>query len=297
MSSLSDTKKAIIQSRLLLNNPEYFSFDEYSAAYFATTENIDSYLSREPFNKNRALSVLASGDQVFSLIHSGVKEIDAFDINRLTYYVYHLKRAMLKGLPYDIYLKTCYLFCFLSYFDEVKEIINKLKSYMPEDVYAYYRELLEVIEKENRELDTLYYGSREIDLDIVNSYLKDEDAYLDCRSKLDETDVTLYFGDARVISGMVPGNYDIILLSNIADYLGNNHNPLTLEKFRRYINSFFRLLNKDGLLINYLFSADEKFVICDSLITKDDLGRENLGLFIDGKGNLCDEGYFRIRKK
>ena len=79
-------------------------FGEYAHNYFSTTENIGAYLSQISFPIHRALTVIGGGDQIFNLSSFGVKSIDAFDLNRLSYYNYYLHRAMILELSYEEFL-------------------------------------------------------------------------------------------------------------------------------------------------------------------------------------------------
>ena len=82
------------------------TFGEYDKVYATTTENIDAYLKLAEFSgKNEALSVLASGDQAFSLASKGIKNITTFDINKLTeYYALGLKRSAILTYGYNEFL-------------------------------------------------------------------------------------------------------------------------------------------------------------------------------------------------
>lgn len=286
-------EEAIASSRHLMGYDYSLIFRKYSMSYFTTTEFISDYLGNERFNTGSALTILASGDHVFSLALSGLQKINAFDINRLAYYVYYLKLAMLKKLPYDAFLKICYYFTYYSYKDEVKEMIDSLKNEMPEDVYEYFRRILEIDEKETGSIYNLFYEAVFDMLEVANPYLHSEDDYLMCRKRISDTEVNLYFGDARDIPDMVGGLYDIILLSNVADYLSRGI-PLRLDEFRNYIKRYYDLLNRDGLLINYLYGLKDKRVISDSLITKEDLGKDNI--VSCPSDILNNQGYYRVRK-
>lgn len=287
-------EEAIANSRHLMGYDYSLIFKKYSMSYFTTTEFISDYLGNERFNTRNALTVLASGDHVFSLALSGVQKIDAFDINRLAYYVYYLKLAMLKKLPYDAFLKICYYFTYYSYRDEVKEMVDSLKSDMPEDVYEYFRRILEIDEKETGSIYNLFYEAVFGMLEIANPYLHSEDDYLICRKRILDTKVNLYFGDARDISESVEGPYDIILLSNVADYLSGGI-PLRLDEFRNYIKKYYDLLNRDGLLINYLFGLDTLSVILGTCISRSDLP-DNSIFKISTYPFSRNQGYYRARK-
>lgn len=287
-------EKALASSKFLMKNDYSLIFREYSVTYFSTTEFISSYLDNESYNKNRALTVLASGDHVFSLASKGIQEIDAFDINKLAYYVYYLKLAMLRKLPYQTFIKVCVEFNYWTSHDEIIAIIDSLKNNMPEDVYEYFKKIFEWQEKETGSLSNLFYDAYYDKLEIANPYLHSEEEYLDCRKRMADTNVNLYFGDARKIPQTVCGPYDIILLSNIADYFGKNNIPLRLDDFKAYIDSYYNLLNQGGLLINYLYGIRFKHIICDSFVTMEDLGLENIVPCSDDI--LEEQGYYRVRK-
>ena len=81
-----DLEEALRASMDLIYGVHFFhGFKDYASTYFVTSECIKDYLKAHEFLKNRALTILSGGDQVFNLITSGVYEIDAFDSNKLTY--------------------------------------------------------------------------------------------------------------------------------------------------------------------------------------------------------------------
>lgn len=270
------------------------TFSMYSKVFFSATENIKGYLDNLDFNRNRALTILSGGDHVFNLIYDGVEKIDAIDINILTYFVYHLRKAMILGLSLEEFVNYNFFYGCGGYTDELIQMIKNLKRYMPPDVYEYYRQILEFCDNNDFSIAILYYGPR-IVFKKINNYLASEDEFEKLRDKLDETEVNLYFGDAREVSTIMKEPYDIILLSNISDYFGTKVMPLESCEFKSFIGRFEDLLNKNGVLINYLYFLNNPYVIKDSIITKSDLGEDNIVAFnnLDFNG----EGYYRLRKR
>lgn len=274
------------------SNPRGFSI--YSKGYFVTTECIKEYLTNEEFNKGRALTVLASGDQVFNLAFKGVRTIDAFDINKLQYYVYHLRKAMIKNLSLKEFLKAnSYLYkdfssrCF-------PDILEMIKEDLPEDVYEYFRKIIEFCLEEKGKLSNLFYDSCAIiTLSSYNNYLSSKRAFHKLRKGLEDTEVSLYFEDATEIPKIVSGTYDIILLSNIADYLSFRIPDFNLERFNEFIVAFYNLLQPDGLIINYLYNvlSRRRGIINGTNITRYDLGVSNV------KAIDAYEGYYLVRKQ
>ena len=81
-------------------------FSRYQKFYYCTNENIKAYLDLVEFtNKERALSVMASGDHIYNLITKGILDIDTFDTNELTeFYALGLRRAIILKYNYQEYL-------------------------------------------------------------------------------------------------------------------------------------------------------------------------------------------------
>lgn len=73
-------------------------FSSVSTVYYFTNENILDYFNQLDFkNVSSALTVCASGDQIFNLVHKNVGVIDAFDTNGLTeYFSLGIKCAAIK---------------------------------------------------------------------------------------------------------------------------------------------------------------------------------------------------------
>lgn len=291
-----DLEEAIRYSKEMIEISSAYdkvTFSKYSKVFFSSTENIKGYLDNIDFNRNRALTVLSGGDHIFNLIHAGVEKIDAFDVNRLTYYVYHLRKAMVNGLSLEEYINYNYFFTCGGYIDELIETLKKLKKFMPEDVYEYYRKILEFCYNFSLSIGILYYGPR-IAFKKINNYLVNEEEYNKLQRLLDNSEVNLCFDDARKMPCLAKGTYDLVLLSNISDYFGTKNCTLGIDEFKAYIRGFEKIMNKDGVLVNYLYFLNNPFIIKDSDITINDLGKENIFGFKNSE--FSGEGYYRVRK-
>lgn len=221
-----------------------------------------------------------------------MKEIDTFDINILTYFTFHLKRALILELPYVDFRNLSAGSFYLFYLEQFEELLEMLKSSLPEIVYEYYRKLVEYQKKDyNLEFRNLFKGfDFQYDKDY-NLYASSESAYYTTKENLKETQIGFTFHDAKYVPFYIGGNYDIILLSNIADYFGGEYHLTTLEEFLSFINGYYQLLNENGVLIHYLYQLKERNIIKNSCITPSDLDQNSV-YQIDKK-----EGYYLIRKK
>ena len=159
MEELYKTKK-LIENYIKYHNA--FS----NRVYSYTNENIKSYLNNFDFNdKNSALSVLSSGDQVFNLIHNGITNIDTFDSNYLTeFYSLGIKKAMILKYDYKDFLHK-YLDLLLGYYSIYKEsiFIEKLLPYMDSRYAMFWNELV----KFNYDLQSNNSDKRLLISDIV----------------------------------------------------------------------------------------------------------------------------------
>lgn len=245
-----DLEKAIEASAEIMARRAGREFSKYCCSYFGTTENIAGYLRNLEFNKQRALTPIASGDHIFNLAFEGVKKIDAFDINELTYYLFYLKRAMILVLSYEEYLSVGNIL-FSRDVKRFEELLARLKPFMPQDVYLYYLMMLELEKNEFYcQFSNLfrYTGLAK----ECNLYLETQDAYLKTREMLANIDVSFIFGDALTLPNILGNGYDLILLSNISAYLFKMKD-IKEGKFADYWQRYYRFLNEDGVLINYVY--------------------------------------------
>ena len=100
----SDVRESIDAAKgLLKNNPgKLCEHGTFNPVYQWTNESVFNALDYAvAYNRTNALAVLASGDQVFSMLNFGINNIDTFDINCLTeYYALGFKRAMILSYFY-----------------------------------------------------------------------------------------------------------------------------------------------------------------------------------------------------
>lgn len=289
--------------------------------YSYTNENIKSYLNNFDFNdKNSALSVLSSGDQVFNLIHNGIINIDTFDSNYLTeFYSLGIKKAMILKYDYKDFLHK-YLDLLLGYYSIYKEsiFIEKLLPYMDNKYAIFWNELV----KFNYDLQSNNSDKRLLISDIVtkkfiikdriklyNNYLSSNEDYEMLKDNLLNSKINFSCLDILDISNKFNNKYDFILLSNIFDYLDSRF-KLGWNYFylKEEINKMYPMLNNDGvMLIHYLFKCimeDNKVkgtLIAGSNVKYNDLTNEELCYFdfFDNK-NYSDnmkDAIMYVRKK
>ena len=230
--------------------PTRHAFNDISGIYRMTNENVSSkeYISSIK-NKERILSVIASGDQIINSILFGSTDIEGFDISRFPKYFLMLKLAAIKELKKDEYL---------SFF--MGDIHNELFNY---DVYS---KIYKRLDKEYQEFwDSLfdYFDSVELIesmffrttienkiLMIHNNPYLQYDNYEIVKRKIDNIDIKFYEGNIfeLINSSMKP--FDLVNLSNIINYYKVDNRDY--KEYKSFIESI--PLNDNGIVLTYLMN-------------------------------------------
>lgn len=295
---VTNLEESILKSKALLDAviPPPYAFTSYCKSYLFTTENIRGCISDLDVTPKSALTVLASGDQVFNLAAVGTSKIDAFDINFLSYYFFWLKFSIIMSFSYKRFHELAKKGFYLKDPRILEKILNESHSNMPKDVYEYFKAMIDYQRYAKGGLKELIHQNESYDKDR-NLYANSPKLYERLQKVLEQIQLEFYFDDARVIPRRVNGPYDLILLSNITDYFGTSFNHFQKDSFDDYLGDYYDLLNEGGSVINYLFYRydfrDRVFhakVIDNSDITLEDLGFQNITQLDD------DEGFYRLRK-
>ena len=242
-------------------------FSTYQKVYFSTNENIKTYINESNIEgKTNALSVMASGDHSFNLIEKGILNIDTFDSNALTeFYVLGIKRAMIMRYSYKEYLITLNkLLDINTSLEELTSILTDLLSFMDTKYREYWREIINynyLIQKKNNTNINLFsllfinvIGGEKII--IKNNYLNDEETYNKFRENLIKANIIFKNVNALDLAKEFKGGYDIMLLSNIFEYLQHYFSKFyPMDKFIiSYIEELISLMNIDGqIFLMYIF--------------------------------------------
>ncbi|MBQ9834437.1 MAG: hypothetical protein IJO33_04530 [Bacilli bacterium] len=235
-------------------------FIEYASFYHLTNEPVNKIFSEIVLNEiQKALSVLASGDQVFHMISGGVQNIDSFDINRLTeYYALGFKKRAIECLNYYEFMK---LFEYYKdwelerHFSENKDIEKYVIENMEEEYKWFWNEFLYAAKEKGFEA-SIFHLSCEADLiDRQNTknnlYMKDESEYINLQRRLKEVNISYKYCSIMDVPTTFT-KYDLIYLSNIMDYYrsfyGNNNRPM--DDARNLIKAIYtQNLNPNGEII------------------------------------------------
>ena len=255
-----------------LNNSLKKGYFEYDFIYPYSNENIKAYLTPKVCKeKSNGLAVLGGGDHAFNLITNGVKNVDTFDINRLTeYYVLGLKRAMILKYSYQEYMDIMRMIAFQKGFgmpieeslfdfdyysdDIVGYLISDLRSNMDQKYRDFWDGILSRFNNSGITFiaDLVFRKSCSIDDYLeFNNYLKDEESYNLLKSRLGKANINFKCSNVTdVVSTFSGKKYDIMLFSNTFDYVSD----WDVSEFKEYIDSLGSISNVNAqLFFHYIF--------------------------------------------
>ena len=231
----------MIQKSKSTISPSY-AFQDRGPVYLFTNENISGTLKTAgDISGARVLAVGASGDHAFESYLAGAKRVDTFDINSNQKNVIELKSHMIKHLEYGQFMD--FFFDKQNFFNP--QILQPIQQYFSDDL----KQFLATQSGDNSRVNFKYLGACSADYNIKNlQYIANEQNYYTLRDKLPQKipfmhcDIsTLYdnmtynvqrYGinylhgkeylknpDAPLMYANLSKKYDLVLLSNIFDYL------------------------------------------------------------------------------
>lgn len=222
----------------------------YSPVYAHATENIGGFLPLFNLHGKSVLTVGGSGDQMICAYAAGALHVENFDINRLAHYVAELKLILLQRLPFED---------FRSFWQD-----------FPIDIYRAHR--MDLPLPARYFFDQAYARFSQDGTAFRNSplfrilpprfaanipYLKDEGAYQAAQAACVGRPAAWTTCPASDAARHHPGPYDVILLSNIADYAHLTYNGDYLAAFRRDIADplAVRLSPGGRMMLAYVYDA------------------------------------------
>ncbi len=256
----------------------HMKFKEFCEMYAFTTENVRGYLSKLKVKGKKVLSVTASGDHLINLALLGATEVHNFDINRNAYFMAELKIAALKVLSYEAFL----LF-FTDSKDRIADYVGlvsvekrveenesvfdyktylRIREQLGEDSALYWDMLFEEYHFNGRELmkSGIVRGGDRVAAIYNNPYLQNEKSYNQAKERMNQ--VTRKYFEMDVLElHKLTDTYDLILLSNIYDYVTDEWiDGIKEEVFTTYVTEeLSKKLNAGGKIsIAYQYHYKEK---------------------------------------
>ena len=234
------------------NNIQLSNFGKEGAIYSFSTENLE-FMKKIDFNKKSVLTVGGSFDQAIVSSLFNASEVQCFDINQRAKFYGELKYHALQHLSYEQFLA----FFMRGEKSFEKSIFNRLKHYLSNEskdffVNSYHEYKTGFSLRESIIFNNKYDNKKE---KIYNSfYLQNELNYQLAQEKIRNMAFSWQYDDIKTYSSNK--KWDIILLSNIADYShkmysGQAHALMYKDNI---VTKFLNYLRKDGILMfAYIF--------------------------------------------
>ncbi|MBR5625889.1 MAG: DUF3419 family protein [Alphaproteobacteria bacterium] len=233
-----------------------YSFQDRGPVYIFTNENIAGYLNTiGDLRGKNILSVAASGDQAFHAYLAGAKHVDTFDINSFQNNIVELKLHMIKYLPYDKFMT--FFFDQNNFFNckIIEPISDKFSKKLSEFIQYYLKDGIKMIR---------YRAATAEDFRIRDKvpYLYSPDKYYKLRDCLPEK-IDFKRCDISEIPKKFNMQYDVILLSNIFEYLYMGYNLLSTEQriVQFYRDTLSKIADKNlthesgKIVFNYMWNT------------------------------------------
>lgn len=244
-----DIKKA---KEIITGSRQNFrKFNTNTFIYKFTNESIDRY-QKYLFNRDKILSVTASGDQILNSILFGSKEIDSFDISRFPKYYFELKKAAILSFSRDEFLDFFVgeHFALSNGFISHKRTIEskKIKEYysafnqkMKDNDKYFWDEIFRTFDI-NQVFKSPLFNPDDLYFQHLNPYLYDG-YYESLQKVITDVEVHHYVGNIKELSQILNTKYDFVHLSNIINYTD-------LKEYREILNHLS--LSENGIALSYI---------------------------------------------
>lgn len=278
----------ILETLKMINKPlsNEKIFGTYSTPFLFGTENQEGVNEVIQYKDKNVLTVASSGDQYLGAVYYGAKQVDLYDVNRLTYYITCLKVAAIKTLFYEEFLDFFVPLengCVRSKFWNLK-LFKKLLYALPPSVAQFWEVIMYEAKKNN-------YGSLVVlrmsvnDLEVMQKgmpFYGNENEYYNLQQLLQKRDYPQFYeADLNVLSDVLVGEYDLLYLSNIIECMVVdilNQMPFASSSTENWVESdvirnigphMFKLLKEDGtVLVDY--RANKSIVDSNDLLFNND---------------------------
>lgn len=230
------------------NNIKNNLFHNESAIYIKSNERIKDY-NKYLTNRENVLSVIASTDQIISMIMGGAKNIDCFDISTFPKYYMYLKLAGIMSLNIDDYINFFYkieddaeVYDDL-YFDLIRKNLEK-------DSKEFWDSLINFYDWNEIVSSTLFSKEPVSVSSVLNqTNFLNQESFNKLRELIPNININTYNGNILDIYNNFTNEYDLIYLSNIIYYVDRKKYKELLEKLK---------LTNNGIILTYLYDSLEQ---------------------------------------
>lgn len=238
-------KKDIKEGLNLLKGKNDFNTSKYGHIYGYTNEELDLLYSILPIENNNILTISASGDQIITAAANNAKKIDAFDYNIFAIYYSKLKIASIKSLSNIDYKNFFYNYDKESLFDI--KYYKIVRDYLDSEAKYFWDAMFIQGEfkysNNNMIINFIEYPNFGNELDYL-----DTEIYKETQKNLNKLVINYYNCNFFKLNKYLNTKYDVIILSNIHDWLTTRQKKLFLKYIKNNLSDF---LNDKGIISIY----------------------------------------------
>ncbi len=238
-------------------------FSERSKVYPFTTENLAGYMKHLNLKDKKVLSITGSGDHILNSFYYGASSVVGFDINSLASLFAELKFNALRKLDFEDFKK--YLFVG-NHQGMDFEVYNSIKEGLSKSCLSFFDNLYEDYGFRGVDLRKGRLFNKRFDFDDLrirsNPYLFSRHNFEKTKSNIQDKNILLINSNVRDLHSKLRDNFDVILLSNLADYSqqiysdNTNHFNLFCKKI---ILPMKKYLNERGVICSaYVYDSRKK---------------------------------------
>ena len=231
--------------------------DNYNSLYLFTNENLKEILQRININNKKILTVCASSDQYFNFLLHNPQNIELFDINKLTEYLFYLKKSALINLDYELFTEFLIPKKIMNKKIFSKDIYNLIRNDLPDKYLLFWDRLFNNYKNTELFKSDLFKNNKKYTKEILNNneYLSSEKTYNQLKETIKNIEKVNFY-NIDIFKEFINNNkkYDFIYLSNIIDYLPIKNKCEYFKKIKELIKEISNNLNENGIIgLNYLF--------------------------------------------
>lgn len=226
--------------------------EAFDTLYPFATENCASYIQNLQVRKKKLLTVGSSSDQIMEAIYQGCQDITLYDLCPYSQYYFYLKKAGILGLDQKEFVDLFYH----KTMDKVA--MNKVAAILEkedQDSFTFFDTLckkysVNTMEKALFTKDVLplsYYQNS-------HAYFTEPKKFQLVKKKIQYLHPTFIQGDILQADEMLKDRFDIMLLSNISQYLEFMYPSRPLEGFYQAFQGLKENLQENGVIqLAYLY--------------------------------------------
>ncbi len=216
-----NSKQVIRKGKELLEqNDRSTLFNNFGRVYGMTTENVKGTFARYDFNGKDILTVCSSGDHILGALLKGANNVDAFDLNALTEYYFHFKKALIVGVSFSEF-REFLVYNLIPTGRVLLKTYKKFRDYIEMPYRDFWDEIISYGLSNELDFRRLFINSLNSSYryDSMVDYYSEEDYSL-LQERIGLSQVNFIHSDLKKLSLQLESKYDYMFLSNIADYVG-----------------------------------------------------------------------------